>query len=234
MTDAPVAIVTAAGKGIGAGIARHLASQGYRLLLLSNGDGARRLAEELGCLGATGSVTHAPDIEAAVQTALQAWGRIDAVVNNTGHPAQGELLGIDDDAWHAGLDLLLLNVVRMARAVTPVMQKQGGGSIVNISTYVAEQPDLRYPVSSTLRAGLTAWIKLYADTYGPDNIRINNVLPGSFDNYPASEDRLAAIPLRRQGQMAELGRVVEFLASPASSYITGQNIRVDGGLARGL
>jgi NAD(P)-dependent dehydrogenase (short-subunit alcohol dehydrogenase family) len=234
MSAVPTAIVMAAGKGIGEGIARHLAAVGYRLILVSNGEGARRLADELGCIGMVGSVTNADDIDRVVRAAEVEWERLDLVVNNTGHPAQGELLAIDDADWHAGLDMLLLNVVRMARAVTPIMERQGGGTIVNISTYVAEQPDLRYPVSSSLRAALSSWIKLYADAHSWKNIRINNVLPGSFENYAASAERLDEIPLRRQGRMQELGKVVAFLASPGAAYITGQNIRVDGGLTRGL
>jgi NAD(P)-dependent dehydrogenase (short-subunit alcohol dehydrogenase family) len=232
VNDSPSAIITAAGRGIGAGIARHLAGCGYRLLLVSNGDGAQSLARELGCIGLTGSVTEPVDIDRAVQTAVETFGRIDLAVNNTGHPAQGDLLAIDDANWHGGLDLLLLNVVRMARAVTPIMECQGGGVIVNISTYAAVQPSLRFPVSSVLRAALSSWTKLYADAYGSKNIRINNILPGSFDNYPATPESIASIPLRRQGRMDELGRVVAFLASPDAAYITGQNLRVDGGLAR--
>ena len=228
------AIVMAAGKRIGEGIARHLAGIGYQLLLVSNGDGATKLATELGCLGLKGSVARKEDIDATVALATKTWGRIDLVVNNTGHPARGELLGITDQNWHDGLDLLLLNVVRMAQAVTPVMQRQGGGAIVNISTYAAEQPDLNFPVSSSLRAALTAWVKLYTDAYGRFNIRMNNILPGSMENYPGSAERTTAIPLRRQGRMDELGRTVAFLASTDAGYIAGQNIRVDGGLARGL
>ncbi len=232
--EPPAAIVTAAGRGIGEGIARHLASLGYRLLLTSNGSGAPKLAAELGCLSLTGSVADADHITEAVRVAAEAFGRIDLVVNNTGHPAQGKLLEIPDEDWHSGLDLLLLNVVRMARSVTPIMEAQGGGSIVNISTYAAEEPNLRFPVSSALRAGLSAWIKLYADAYGPKNIRINNILPGGFENYPSTPESIERIPLRRQGRMEELGRVVAFLASADAAYITGQNIRVDGGLTRGL
>ena len=235
MSEQPrTAIVMAAGKGIGEGIARYLAGVGYQLLLVSNGDGAARLANELGCLSLKGSMARKEDIDATVALAAKTWSRIDLVVNNTGHPARGELLGLTDQDWHDGLDLLLLNVVRMAQAVTPVMQRQGGGAIVNISTYVAEQPDLNFPVSSSLRAALTAWVKLYTDAYGRFNIRMNNILPGSMENYPGSADRNAAIPLRRQGRMEELGRTVAFLASPDSGYIAGQNIRVDGGLARAL
>jgi NAD(P)-dependent dehydrogenase (short-subunit alcohol dehydrogenase family) len=233
-SDQRTAIVMAGGNGIGEGIARHLAGVGYKLLLVSNGDGAARVAKDLGCLSFKGSVTRKADIDATVGLALANWDRIDLVVNNTGHPARGELLEITDHSWHEGLDLLLLNVVRMAQAVTPVMQRQGGGAIVNISTYAAEQPDLSFPVSSSLRAALTAWVKLYTDAYARFNIRMNNILPGSMENYQTSADRTAAIPLRRQGKMEELGRVVAFLASADAGYIAGQNIRVDGGLTRAL
>ncbi|MBI2761726.1 MAG: SDR family oxidoreductase [Chloroflexi bacterium] len=234
MNEHPTAIVTAAGRGIGEGLARHLAGIGYRLVLMSNSGGAKKLATELGCIGLQGSVTNPADIDRAVQTAVDAFERVDLAVNNTGHPATGDLLAIDDADWHTGLDLLLLNVVRMARAVTPIMERQGGGAIVNISTYAAVQPNPRFPISSTLRAALAAWTKLYADAHGDKNIRINNILPGSFDNYTVSPEHLETIPLRRQGRMDELGRVVAFLASPDAAYITGQSIRVDGGLARAL
>src|SRR4051794_7418063 len=105
MNDHPVAIVTAAGRGIGEGIARHLAGIGYRLVLMSNTGGAEKLAAELGCIGLQGSVTNAADIDRAVQTAVDAFGRVDLAVNNTGHPATGDLLAIDDAGWHTGLDL---------------------------------------------------------------------------------------------------------------------------------
>ncbi|MEO8540078.1 MAG: SDR family oxidoreductase [bacterium] len=232
MNEPRSAIIMAAGRGIGEGIARHLHSAGYSLVLVSNGEGARTLASELRCLGLQGSVTSEDDINSAVSAAVEAFGRIDLVVNNTGHPATGPLLEIPDSDWRMGLDLLLLNVVRMARAVTPVMEAQGGGSIVNISTYAAVEPNPRFPVSSTLRNALAAWTKMYADLYGPKGIRINNILPGSFENYPSSPEQLGRIPLRRQGKMKELGEVVAFLASEGGSYITGQNIRIDGGLAR--
>ena len=93
------------------------------------------MADELGGVAVLGSVTENNDLKKLVEVALDKYGRIDAVVNNTGHPAKGPLLDISDEAWHKGLDLLLLNVIRMARLVTPIMQQQGGGAIVNISTF---------------------------------------------------------------------------------------------------
>lgn len=227
-----VAIVTAAGKGMGAAIARKLASLGYRLVLMSNGGGAEALATELGGIGVTGSVTEPADLRRLVDTALDAHGRIDAVVNNTGHAPKGDLLAIPDSDWHLGLDLMLLNVVRMARLVTPTMEKQGAGSIVNISTFAAFEPDLTFPVSSVLRAGLGAFTKLYSDRYAAAGIRMNNVLPGYIDSYPVSDANLAKIPMGRYGSVDEIASTVAFLVG--DGYITGQNLRVDGGITRSV
>jgi NAD(P)-dependent dehydrogenase (short-subunit alcohol dehydrogenase family) len=229
-----VAIVTAAGKGVGAAIARELAAAGYRLSLLSNSDGALQLAPELGGIGMIGSVTEPADLEKLVHSTLEKFGRVDAVVNNTGHPPKGDLLEIPDDAWHLGLDMLVLNVVRMARLVTPVFVKQGGGAIVNISTFSAFEPRLSFPVSSTLRSGLASFTKLYADRYAEFGIRMNNVLPGYMDNYPESEENLAKIPMKRHGKVQEIAKTVRFLLSDDAGYITGQNLRADGGLTHSI
>lgn len=229
-----VAIVTAAGKGVGAAIARELAAAGYSLSLLSNSDGALQLAPELGGIGMIGSVTEPADLEKLVHSTLEKFGRIDALVNNTGHPPKGDLLEIPDDAWHLGLDMLVLNVVRMARLVTPAFVKQGGGAIVNISTFSAFEPRLSFPVSSTLRSGLASFTKLYADRYAEFGIRMNNVLPGYMDNYPETEENLAKIPMKRHGKVQEIAKTVRFLLSDDAGYITGQNLRADGGLTHSI
>ena len=148
-----VAIVTAAGKGIGAAVAKALAETGYRVSLMSNSGGAVALADELGGIGMTGSVTNPDDLKKLVDITMEKYGRIDAVVNNTGHPPKGDILAISDDDWHLGLELLILNVVRMARLVTPIFEQQGSGAMVNISTFSAFEPDPAFPVSSSLRSG---------------------------------------------------------------------------------
>ena len=228
------AIVTAAGKGVGAAIASELVADGYQVSLFSNSGGAVELAQELGGIGMTGSVTEPSDLSKLVDATMEAYGRIDAVVNNTGHPPKGELLQITDADWHLGLDMLILNVVRMARLVTPIFVKQGGGAIVNISTFSAFEPDPAFPVSSTLRSGLGSFSKLYADRYAASGIRMNNVLPGYMDNYPESDENLAKIPMERYGKVEEIAKTVRFLLSDDAGYITGQNIRADGGITRSI
>lgn len=229
-----VALVTAAGKGIGAAIARELAANGYQVSLLSSSGGALTLAQELGGIGMTGSVTAPEDLARLVESTLARYGRIDAVVNNTGHPPKGELLNISDADWHFGLDLLVLNVVRMARLVTPVFLGQGGGAIVNISTFAAFEPEAGFPVSSSLRSALAGFVKLYADRYAADGIRMNNVLPGYMDNYPESAANLAKIPMKRYARVEEVAKTVRFLLSDDAGYITGQNIRIDGGITHSI
>lgn len=234
MAHRKTAIITAAGRGMGAAIARELAANDYRVALMSNSGGAEALAGELDGFGVTGSVTDAGDLEALVNRTLAAYGRIDAVINNTGHPPKGPLLEISDEDWHFGLDIVMLNVVRMARLVTPIMQEQGGGAIVNISTFAAFEPDAAFPVSSSLRAALASFTKLYADRYAGEGIRMNNVLPGFVDSYPESDENLGRIPMGRYARVTEIAKTVRFLISADASYITGQNIRVDGGITRSV
>jgi NAD(P)-dependent dehydrogenase (short-subunit alcohol dehydrogenase family) len=229
-----VALVTAAGRGMGAEIARELARSGYRVALLSPSERSVALADEIGGLGIQGSVTEPADLERLVASALDKYGRIDAVVNNTGHPPKGDLVDIDDDKWRQGLDLLLLNVARIMRLVTPVMLKQGGGSIVNISSIAAVAPELSMPVSSVFRAALSAWTRLYAERYAKDNIRMNSVLPGFIDSYPSDPSWIAKVPAGRFGKTSEIATAVRFLLSDDASFITGQNIRVDGGFVRAV
>ena len=229
-----VAIVTAAGKGIGAAIARELAESGYQLALMSNSGGAIALAGELGGVGMTGSVMQPENLSALVNLAMGKYGRVDAVVTNTGHPPKGDILAISDEDWHRGLELLILPVARIARLVTPIFEQQGGGAMVNISTFSAFEPNPSFPVSSVLRAGLAGYTKLYADRYAGAGIRMNNVLPGFMDNYPSSPEIVEKIPMKRYAKVQEVAKTVRFLLSDDAGYITGQNIRVDGGITRGL
>ena len=127
-----------------------------------------------------------------------------------------------------------LNVVRPTRLVTPIMLAQGGGAIINISTFAAFEPDPVFPTSGVFRAGLAAFTKLYADKYAAQNIRMNNVLPGFIDSLPEKEEFRARIPMGRYGRTAEIAATIAFLASDGAGYITGQNLRVDGGITRSV
>ncbi|MFO0103469.1 MAG: SDR family oxidoreductase [Betaproteobacteria bacterium] len=226
------AIVTAAGRGIGAAVARRLAADGYFLVLLSP-SGCAALAQELGAVALAGSVAAPGDLEKLVALAMQHSGRIDAVFNGTGHPPKGALLAISDADWHLGVDMVLLNVIRMARLVTPIMQAQGGGSIVNLSSYAAFEPEHDFPLS-TLRAALGAFTKLYADEHAAQGIRMNCLLPGFVDSLPEKEARRQRIPMGRYARAEEIANAAAFLLSDAASYITGQNLRVDGGITRSV
>ncbi|MCZ8188019.1 MAG: SDR family oxidoreductase [Beijerinckiaceae bacterium] len=230
----PVAILTGAGKGMGGAAARELASRGWNVALLSPSGNAETLAKELGGIGITGSVTDPADLARLVDATMQEWGRIDGAVLSTGHPPKGDLLALSDADWATGLDLIILNVVRICRLITPIMEKQGGGSIVNISTFAAFEPDPVFPISCTLRAGLASFAKLYADRYAAQNIRMNNLLPGFIDSLPEKEAFKARIPMKRYGTVAEIAKTAAFLLSPDAGYITGQNIRVDGGITRSV
>lgn len=225
-----VAIITAASQGMGAACARTLAARGYNVVLMARSERVIQLAKALGGVGLQGSVTETDDLKRVVDLALATYGRIDAVVNNTGHAASGELLGLSDGDWHAALDLLLLNVVRMSRLVTPVFESQRGGAMVNISTYGAKEPTPGYPISSAIRAALSSFTKLYATRYAAAGIRMNNVLPGFIDTFPVDEATCAMIPMARAGRVEEIAETVAFLLSSGSGYITGQDILVEGGL----
>ena len=228
-----VAIITAASRGMGAACAKELAKNNYHVVLMSTTDSILALADELGGKGLVGNVTNSDDLQNLVDLTVKSYGQLDAVVNNTGHPPKGELLEITDADWRQAFDLLLMNVVRMCRLVVPLMRKNGG-SIINISSFSAEEPNLDFPTSSTIRAGLSAYVKLFADKYGKDEIRMNNILPGFVNSYHVSDEIRSAIPLGREAAVSEIAKTAAFLLSEEASYITGQNIRADGGLGRSM
>ena len=149
--------------------------------------------------------------------------------------ARARVLELTDEDWHNGMDVYFMNVVRPTRLAIPIMQAQKSGVIINISTFAAFEPDPVFPTSGVFRAGLAAFAKLVADKYAAENIRMNNVLPGFIDSLPEKEEFLARIPMGRYGSsMNEIAAVVAFLASEGGGYVTGQNIRVDGGITRAI
>lgn len=230
----PVALVVGGGSGIGAAAARQLAAEGFSVAVMSSSGRGEALGNELGGLGFTGSNLDGSDLERFVEISLDRWARIDVLVNCTGHGPKGDLLEISDEDWSLGMDHYFLNVVRAARCVTPTMTEQGGGSIVNVSTFAAVEPDEDFPTSAVFRAGLSAFVKMFASRYAAAGIRMNNVLPGFVDSLPATEGRRRRIPMGRYASAWEVAEAISFLAGDRSSYITGQNLLVDGGLVRSL
>jgi NAD(P)-dependent dehydrogenase (short-subunit alcohol dehydrogenase family) len=229
-----VALITAGGSGMGAACARRLAADGYSVGILSSSGKGEALGNELGGFGVTGSNQDPAALQSLVDGAMARSGRVDVLVNSAGHGPRGQLLDISDEDWLRGQEVYFLNVVRPTRLVAPIMVAQGGGAIVNISTAWAFEPSAMFPTSAVARAGLAAFTKLFADEFAAKNVRMNNVLPGWIDSLPKTDERATSVPMKRYGREEEIAATVAFLASDGAGYITGQNIRVDGGLMRGV
>jgi NAD(P)-dependent dehydrogenase (short-subunit alcohol dehydrogenase family) len=229
-----VALVTAGGSGMGAAAARKLAQEGFKVAVLSSSGKGEALALQLDGIGVTGSNQSHADLQCLVDRTMERWGRIDVLVNSAGHGPRAPVLELTDEQWHTGLDVYLMNVIRPTRLVTPIMVEQQGGAVINISTAWAFEPSAMFPTSAVFRSGLAAFTKIFADQYAAANVRMNNVLPGWIDSLPATEERRQSVPMRRYGSSEEIAATIAFLASDAAAYITGQNIRVDGGLTRSV
>lgn len=226
-----VCLLTGAGRGIGAAVAREMHGRGYAVVLMSPSGSCETLAKELGGVAVRGVAQNAEDIQAVVDLAMQTHGRIDAVLNHTGHPPKGDLLAITDENWDLANDMIVKSVIRMSRLVTPIMEAQGGGAIVNVTTYASHEPSAWFPASCTYRAAVSTFTKLYSDRYGPAGIRMNCLAPGFTDSLDVGKFAdLAA--LKRIARVEEQAKAAAFLLTDDSSYITGQTLRVDGGLTR--
>lgn len=233
-SQAPVALVTAASYGIGAACAEALAARGYRVSLMSRSAKVHELAAKLQGFGFEGSVGNGDDLARFVNATLEKFGRVDAVVANTGHPPAGNVCDITDEEWQTGFELAFLHVVRLARLLVPSMKQQGGGAIVAISSFSAVEPSPDYPVSSAVRAALGAYAKLLAAQVAKDNVRLNLILPGFVDTFAVTPEQLSKIPAGRAAHAREIGDLAAYLLSKEASYITGQSILADGGLVRSI
>ncbi len=229
-----VAIITAGGSGMGAATARKLAQEGFNVAILSSSGKGEALAHELGGIGLTGSNQSVADLQKITDLTVKKWGRIDVLVNSAGHGPRAQIIEITDEQWLAGMNIYLMNIIRAVRIIAPIMQSQKNGAIINISTAWANEPSAMFPTSAVFRAGLGAYTKIFADTFAPDNVRMNNVLPGWIDSLPQLDERRVSVPMKRYGTSDEIAATIAFLASDGAAYITGQNIRVDGGLMRSV
>jgi len=234
MNTNKVALIIGGGSGMGAAAAQRLAADGFAIGILSSSGKGEALANSLGGVGVTGSNRSSADLQRVVDACVARWGRIDVLVNSAGHGPKGKVLELSDEEWLLGMEVYLMNVVRSARVVTPLMQQQGGGTIINISSFSAVEPSQSFPTSSVFRAGLAAYTKLFADKYAAENVRMNNVLPGFIDSLPEKPGIKEMIPMARYGKVAEVAALVSHLAGADAAYITGQNIRIDGGITRSL
>lgn len=234
MAEERVALVTAGGSGMGAAAARRLAQEGYRVAILSSSGRGEALARSLGGVGVTGSNLVSEDVRRLVDLAMERWGRIDALVNSAGHGPRAPILEITDEDWNKGMEVYFLSAVRPIRLVAPIMEAQGSGAIVNISTAWVTQPSALFPTSTAFRASLAAFTRIFAEDYAARGIRINNVLPGWIDSLPELDERRAGVPMGRYGSTEEIAATIAFLLGKGAGYITGQSIRVDGGVIRSV
>ncbi len=225
-------LIIGGGRGMGAATAREMHIRGYKLALMSPSDSCETLADELGGVAHRGRAENAADTQAAFDLAMTTYGRIDACLIHVGGPPKGDLLDIPEEDWDRAHDMVLKPVIRMAKLLAPVMAAQGGGSIVNITTFSAFEPSLTFPTSSVYRVGVSSFTKLFSDRYGPDNVRMNCLLPGFTDSLDLPQKYADLSALGRLARAEEQAKTAAFLLSEDSSYITGQSIRVDGGVTR--
>ncbi len=239
--DGKTAIVTGGGRGLGRYMAEALADAGANVVLCSRKK--ESLEEVKGEIEARGGhalalacdVTDPDDVQGVVSEAENAFGGVDVLVNNSGATWGAPPAEMPIEKFDQVMAVNVRGTFLMAQAVgRRMIERGGGGAIVNISAFGAVEPSPDYPVSSTLRAALSAFAKLYARRHAAENIRMNNVLPGFIDSYPETEALVETIPARRFGTVEEIAGAVAFLLSPDAGYITGQDLLVDGGLTRGI
>ena len=229
-----IAVLIAAGSGMGADAAKILAREGFKIAIMSSTEKGKNLAKKLNGIGYVGSNLKKNDIKNFIDLVNKKWGRIDVLVNSAGHGPKGDILKISDEEWNIALETYFLNVVRTCRYVTPLMMKQKNGSIINISTYAVFEPEKSFPTSGVIRASLSSFTKIYSDQFAKYNIRMNNILPGFIDSLKTKKEFIKRIPLKRVGRVSEISAVIKLLSSYEGSYITGQNIKVDGGITRSV
>ena len=225
-------LVIGGGRGMGAATAKEMQKRGYKLSLMSPSDSCEQLAEELKGIALRGKAEVPENLKSIIDFTMEKYGRIDSVLVHVGGPPKGDLMEIEDEDWDKANQMIIKPVIRIAKLVTPIMLEQGGGSIVNITTFSAFEPSLTFPTSSVYRAGVSSFTKLFSDRYGADNIRMNCLLPGFTDSLNLPDEFAKLSSLNRLARAEEQAKAAAFLLSDDSSYITGQSIRSDGGVTR--
>jgi NAD(P)-dependent dehydrogenase (short-subunit alcohol dehydrogenase family) len=232
MVKNKICLIIGGGRGMGAAVAKEMQQRGYKLALMSPSESCEILARQLGGIARRGRAENLSDIAEIVEFTMKNYGQIDSVLIHVGGPPKGDLLEIENADWQKANEMVILPVINVARLVTPIMEKQGGGSIVNITTFSAFEPSLQFPTSSVYRAGVSAFTKLYSDRYGTKNIRMNCLLPGFTDSLDLPQKYADMSVFGRLAKAEEQAKAAAFLLSEDSSFITGQSLRSDGGVTR--
>jgi 3-oxoacyl-[acyl-carrier protein] reductase len=237
-----VALVTGATRGIGAAIALTLAQQGLKVIgTATTQEGADRIALALaafpGCSGRVLDVNDAAGAEALVDAVVKEHGGLQVLVNNAGITRDMLAMRLKDDDWDAVLDTNLKAVFRMSRAVMRTMMKQRYGRIISITSVVGASGNPGQANYAAAKAGVAGMTRALARELGSRNITVNCVAPGFIEtdmtaNLPAEQHKalLGQIPLGHLGKPADVAHAVAYLASPLASYVTGQELHVNGGM----
>jgi 3-oxoacyl-[acyl-carrier protein] reductase len=237
------AIVCGASSGMGLGIAESLREEGANVVMFARRQElCEQEAERIGGLAVAGDVTSADDLERLVRTAVEAYGGIDVLVNNSGGPHRARASDLDAEQVEEAVQRLLVSVVRLTGLCLPYLERSGRGRIVNITSSTVREPIENLALSNLVRPGVIGWAKTLAREVGEKGLTVNSIAPGSIDTErirelhpegPSQED-LDEIPLRRLGTPREIGDVVAFLCSERASYVSGTVIFVDGAASRSL
>jgi 3-oxoacyl-[acyl-carrier protein] reductase len=254
-----VAFVAAASKGLGRAIAEELANEGVSLALNARGRDAletttKHIVDDIGvdAIALPGDVAKPGEVEAMVSAALVHFGRIDILVTNAGGPQSGAFESLSPEVWQSAVDLTLLSVVNLTRAVLPGMKERGWGRIINVTSIAVKQPVYGLMLSNSLRSAVTGFARTLANETAPFGVTVNNILPGytrtdrvgELSAATAARENItqkqavarweSEIPMGRLGDPREFAALAAFLASERASYITGGSIAVDGGWIRAL
>jgi NAD(P)-dependent dehydrogenase (short-subunit alcohol dehydrogenase family) len=239
-----VALITGASRGIGESTAIGLAQAGADLAIASRKlPDLEKVAEEVKktgkkCLPVPAHIGKIEEINNLVKRVLQEFGKIDILVNNAAtNPTMAQAIDIDDRAWDSIMNLNLKGLFFLSQAVAKVMREKGGGKIVNVASIAGITPDI-LPVYSISKAGVIMATKVMAQQWAPYNIRVNAIAPGltktRFSEALWKNDQILQVamsrtPMARPAEPGEMVGAIIYLASDASSYVTGQVIAIDGG-----
>ena len=254
-----VAVIGGASMGLGRACAEALAAEGAALAICSRDEkriaaAAKEIAEATGVdvLGVAADLSRPQEIQRLMASAVDHFGRLDVLVNNSGGPPVATPMEATEAQWDRAVQLSLMFYARMSRAAVPHMRRAGGGRIINILASTVKQPFPSLMLSGATRLGAVGYSKALADELAPEGILVNNIAPGflmtermmevvtgraaggEMTEDDALDELTGSIPMGRVGRPEELAALVVFLASDAASYITGTTIPVDGGFVRSM